>query len=120
MHSLFSFGTVVCGFLLADLALAAPAVDVIESRASTCQTASNRACWSDGFNINTDYEASTPPGQVRTFNWEVTEKDNWTGPDGVMKKKVMLINNQYPGPTLVADWGDTIVVNLKNSLLTNG
>lgn len=32
----------------------------------------------------------------------------------------MLINNQYPGPTLTADWGDTVVVNVKNSLRLNG
>lgn len=32
----------------------------------------------------------------------------------------MLINNQYPGPTLTADWGDTVVVNVKNNLRLNG
>ncbi|KAK5633343.1 hypothetical protein RRF57_009057 [Xylaria bambusicola] len=32
----------------------------------------------------------------------------------------MLVNNQYPGPTLKADWGDTVVVNIKNSLRLNG
>ncbi|KAI0969502.1 multicopper oxidase-domain-containing protein [Xylaria arbuscula] len=86
----------------------------------TCFTPSNRACWSPGFNINTDYETKTPPGVVRTFNWEVTEHDNWTGPDGRVKSKVMLVNNQYPGPTLKADWGDTVVVTIKNSLRLEG
>ncbi|KAJ3551423.1 hypothetical protein NPX13_g11365 [Xylaria arbuscula] len=85
-----------------------------------CFTPSNRACWSPGFDINTDYETKTPPGIVRTFNWEVTEHDQWTGPDGRVKSKVMLVNNQYPGPTLKADWGDTVVVNIKNSLKING
>ncbi|KAF2808429.1 uncharacterized protein BDZ99DRAFT_464310, partial [Mytilinidion resinicola] len=32
----------------------------------------------------------------------------------------MLINNQFPGPTIIADWGDTLVVNVKNSLQNNG
>ncbi|KAI1189730.1 laccase [Nemania serpens] len=32
----------------------------------------------------------------------------------------MLVNNQYPGPTLTADWGDTVVVNVKNNLRLNG
>lgn len=32
----------------------------------------------------------------------------------------MLVNNQYPGPTLTADWGDTVVINIKNSLELNG
>lgn len=31
-----------------------------------------------------------------------------------------LINNQFPGPTITANWGDQIVVNVKNSLQNNG
>jgi len=27
----------------------------------SCHSASNRACWTTGFNINTDFETSTPP-----------------------------------------------------------
>jgi FtsP/CotA-like multicopper oxidase with cupredoxin domain len=40
-------------------------------------------------------------------------------PDG-FEKLGFLINGQYPGPTLEADWGDTIIVNVKNSLQHNG
>lgn len=48
---------VVSGLLLGGLAVAAP----------TCNTPSNRACWTSGFNINTDYEASVPTtGITRT------------------------------------------------------
>ncbi|KAJ9648054.1 laccase, multicopper oxidase, benzenediol:oxygen oxidorectuctase [Coniosporium tulheliwenetii] len=32
----------------------------------------------------------------------------------------MLINNQYPGPVITANWGDTLVINVKNSLQDNG
>lgn len=32
----------------------------IQGRAATCNTPSNRACWTTGFDINTDYEASIP------------------------------------------------------------
>lgn len=32
----------------------------------------------------------------------------------------MLINGVYPGPTLRAKWGDTIIVNVKNNLQHNG
>ena len=32
----------------------------------------------------------------------------------------MLINNQYPGPTITANWGDMIQVTVKNSLPNNG
>jgi len=50
----------------------------------------------------------------------VTELDNWTGPDGRVKSKVMLINKMYPGPTLTADWGDTVKVTITNHLQKNG
>ena len=32
----------------------------LDARASTCNTPSNRACWTTGFDINTDYETNTP------------------------------------------------------------
>lgn len=86
----------------------------------SCNTPEDRACWSDGFDINTDYELETPEGITRTFDLEITEIDNWTGPDGIVKEKVMLINGQYPGPVLYADWGDTLVINVVNSMVTNG
>lgn len=38
-------------------------------RAPTCNTPSNRACWSTGFNINTDVEVSWPTtGVTRTVS----------------------------------------------------
>jgi len=33
-------------------------------RAPTCNTPTNRACWTDGFDINTDYEANFPDSGV--------------------------------------------------------
>ncbi|KAK6068603.1 multicopper oxidase [Seiridium cupressi] len=108
-------------FVLLAAVIAAPANEQPKPRQSvSCNTADNRACWTDGFDINTDYEESTPEGVTRTFDLEVTEVDNWTGPDGVVKEKVMLINNQYPGPVLYADWGDTLVINVANNMQTNG
>jgi FtsP/CotA-like multicopper oxidase with cupredoxin domain len=90
-------------------------------RAPTCNTPSNRACWTSGFNINTDYEASFPAtGVVRNYNFVITEHDNWIGGDGKPKKKAMLINGQFPGPTIRADWGDTIRVTVTNALRVNG
>ncbi|KAK3349185.1 laccase [Lasiosphaeria hispida] len=91
------------------------------TRAPTCNTPTNRACWTTGFNINTDYEASFPAtGVVRNYNFVITEHDNWVGGDGVPKKKAMLINGQFPGPTIRADWGDTIRVTVTNTLRVNG
>ncbi|KAK7755102.1 laccase, multicopper oxidase, benzenediol:oxygen oxidorectuctase [Diatrype stigma] len=57
---------------------------------------------------------------VHSFTWEITEEENWLGPDGVIKDKVMLIDGQLPGPTLEADWGDTVSVTIINKLKFNG
>ncbi|CZT07190.1 related to laccase precursor [Rhynchosporium agropyri] len=110
MWSLSTISTVLSGLLLAGRTFAAP----------TCNTPANRACWSNGFNINTDWEASTPSGQIRSYTFTITEHDNWVGPDGVIKKKAMLINGAFPGPVIKADWGDTINVNVINAMTTNG
>jgi len=47
-----------------------PRADVeLTKRAPTCNTPSNRACWTNGFNINTDYEANFPAtGVVRNVS----------------------------------------------------
>ncbi|KAI0872421.1 multicopper oxidase-domain-containing protein [Hypoxylon argillaceum] len=121
MRSFVSFTGIIAGLLVGIGQCAPSQPNVLEARSSgSCNTPSNRACWSPGFDINTDYETKTPTGVVRTFNWEVSEVNNWVGPDGRVKSKVMLINNQYPGPTLTGDWGDTVVVNIKNNLKLNG
>ncbi|KAF3015102.1 Laccase-1 [Neopestalotiopsis sp. 37M] len=106
--------------LLSGLASAIPVEESIQRRTGTCNTADDRACWSDGFSIETDYESSIPDGIERHYDWEVTEVENWVGPDGVTKGYVQLVNGQYPGPTLFAEWGDTISVTITNSLPVNG
>lgn len=120
MLSLLSLKGLVSGLLFAGLATAAPTSELLEPRAATCNTASNRACWQTGYTVSTDYETSTPSGGSVNLNWEITEHHNWTGPDGVVKSYVQLVNGQFPGPTVRANWGDTISVTIKNSLPQNG
>ncbi|KAF1930904.1 multicopper oxidase [Didymella exigua CBS 183.55] len=103
------------------LASAIPA-SLIERQDGACtNTARTRQCWSDGYSIATDFDAKTPPaGTTVTYNLEVT---NTTRPhlDGSPGSRMFqLINGQYPGPTIRAKWGDTIVVNVKNSMQDNG
>ena len=62
----------------------------------------------------------TPEGVIREYWLDLTEHDNWVGPDGVVKEKMMLYNGSFPGPVLYADWGDTFVIHLTNSLQING
>lgn len=51
------------------------------------------------------------------FNLEVTEQSY--APDG-HKRNMLLVNGQFPGPTIEANWGDTIQVTVKNSIKGNG
>jgi FtsP/CotA-like multicopper oxidase with cupredoxin domain len=40
-------------------------------------------------------------------------------PDGV-PRQMLVVNNQYPGPPIEADWGDWVTVHVKNNLKDNG
>ncbi|CAK7225233.1 hypothetical protein SCUCBS95973_005793 [Sporothrix curviconia] len=94
-----------------------PGVAADGSQQKNCNTPSNRACWLPGFDINTDWDVNSPAtGVVRSYTFEITEIDDYVGADGAVKKKAMLIN----GPTINANWGDTISVNVINKLRTNG
>ncbi|KAG0650374.1 Dihydrogeodin oxidase [Hyphodiscus hymeniophilus] len=68
-------------------------------------TAQNRSYWSPGFDINTDYEKYTPPGRLREY--ELTVSQAWIAPDGYLAYGTVF-NGQYPGPTIEANWGDTL------------
>lgn len=54
-------------------------------------------------------------GKIRRFKWEV--KYELKSPD-CFEKLVITINGQFPGPTIKAQQGDTIIVDLKNSFMT--
>ncbi|ORY65459.1 laccase-2 [Pseudomassariella vexata] len=131
----------VVGLSLATLAtsnpVAAPqATTTITPSGPPCtHSATNRACWRNGFNITTDYETSlgTPPGITRVYNLVITNVSSFS-PDGV-SKPAMLINvglpavtcsmltsfeGTFPGPLITADWGDFLQINVHNNLPQNG
>ena len=85
--------------------------------APSCNHECNRACWTSRFIVNTDYENEWPVtgvtrkvrfsklctrlAEVSTcshgtpqFDFEITEVDEWVGPDGHIKKGAMLINGE--------------------------
>lgn len=57
---------------------------------------------------NWDFQA---PAQRREYSWTV--RDHEHNPDGVYRPMI-LVNNQFPGPMIEANEGDTIVVNVQN------
>lgn len=65
----------------------------------------DRACWKDGFDINTDYEYKIPDGKLVEYHFTISEAE--IAPDGYLTN-VTLVNGQFPGPKIEADWGDTI------------
>ncbi|KAH7419570.1 Cupredoxin [Cadophora sp. MPI-SDFR-AT-0126] len=56
-----------------------------------------------------------PPhtGVIRAYDFVITR--GWAAPDGYYKD-VMLVNNQFPGPLIEANWGDTIQVTVHNQI----
>ncbi|OAT09933.1 laccase 3, variant 1 [Blastomyces gilchristii SLH14081] len=78
----------------------------------------NRACWGGGFDITTNFGTKWPEtGKVVEYLLEVS---NITlAPDGV-ERLVLAINGQFPGPTIRANWGDTLRIHVKNNLQNNG
>ncbi|MCJ1336503.1 hypothetical protein MMC09_001779 [Bachmanniomyces sp. S44760] len=74
----------------------------------------------DGFPWGTDTASNTDPytqspvtGVIRPYDFTI--KRGYIQPDGV-NKSVILINGQFPGPTIEANWGDTIQVVVHNKL----
>lgn len=78
-----------------------------------------RACWKDGYSIATDFDEKFPTnGRTATYNLEFT--NGTCNPDGNGDRLCLLINGQYPGPTITAEWGDHLEINVKNSMQDNG
>lgn len=58
-------------------------------------------------------EHNNRDAQSRNFSWNITSA--LLRPDGV-SRKVILINDEFPGPTIEARSGDTIIVSIYNHL----
>jgi FtsP/CotA-like multicopper oxidase with cupredoxin domain len=88
----------------------------VPRRACDGNTASTRSEWCD-HSIDTDASIEIPDtGVTREYWLELT--DVVVAPDGV-SRTAMAINGSIPGPTLIADWGDMVVVHVTNSLTTS-
>ena len=86
----------------------------VEKRA-TCSgnTASTRTEWCD-YDISTDYTTTAPDtGVTREYYFVLSNVT--VAPDGV-ERTAQAINGSIPGPTIFADWGDTVSVTVYNNL----
>ncbi|KAF2103704.1 putative multicopper oxidase, type 1 [Rhizodiscina lignyota] len=78
-----------------------------------------RSCWSSGYSVATDFDSKWPTtGQTRSYT--LTATNTTCNPDGNGDRICLLYNNQYPGPTIWGNWGDTISVTVKNEMQDNG
>ncbi|KAI0123463.1 Cupredoxin [Xylariales sp. AK1849] len=104
---------------LFGLSLALPSLSAPQlfPRASCSgNTASTRSEWCD-YDIDTDYTTTAPDtGVTREYYLEITEVT--VSPDGY-ERYAQAINGTIPGPTIFADWGDTVVVHVTNSISTS-
>lgn len=102
--------------------MALPASDAdygLGVRQSSCtNSATSRNCWSDGFDINTDFYLETPDTGVTREYWLSAERADCSA-DGV-NRTCITFNGTVPGPLITADWGDTLTVHVTNNLPDNG
>ena len=87
---------------------------------SSCKNgALTRSCWGNGYSIATDFDQKHPTtGNTVSYNLEIT--NTTCNVDGTEDQPCYLINGQYPGPTIEANWGDTLSITVKNSMQYNG
>jgi FtsP/CotA-like multicopper oxidase with cupredoxin domain len=76
-------------------------------------TPDDRASWCK-YNLTTDWYTTVPyTGVTREYFWDV--QDVIVAPDGI-PRPAYAVNGQIPGPTIEADWGDEVVVHVRNTM----
>lgn len=81
-------------------------------------SAEDRSCWGD-YDLSTNYydnDAVPDTGVVREYWFDV--QNGTAAPDGI-ERIVLTVNGSFPGPTIIADWGDTVKVHVTNSMVRN-
>lgn len=88
---------------------------------SSCtNTATSRNCWSPGFSVDTDFDQKWPSTGVTRY-YTLTITNTTCNPDGGSPgRRCFLVNNQFPGPIIRANWGDNIQVTVNNNMKANG
>lgn len=73
--------------------------------------------WGDRSCTDTNpYTDAPDTGVVRTYDFAISR--GVLSPDGY-EKRMILVNGQFPGPIIEANWGDTIQVTVHNNLTDN-
>lgn len=79
--------------------------DGLSNVLTTLQPLEDGFPWGKKTSDNTNYYTDYPnTGVVRSYDWTITKQT--IAPDGV-NVTGLLVNGQYPGPLLEANWGDS-------------
>lgn len=114
--SLFLAGTLAATLASAGLGMSSKALGSRAVSSCSGNTATTRSEWCD-YSIDTDYNTEyVDTGVTREYWFELT--DVTVAPDGV-SRSAMAVNGSIPGPTIFADWGDTVTIHVTNSLTTS-
>jgi FtsP/CotA-like multicopper oxidase with cupredoxin domain len=92
---------------------------LLQPRQSACEnTATSRNCWGE-YNTDTNYYDVTPDtgGPAKEFWLSVVAAP--CAPDGY-SRTCMTFNGTVPGPTIIADWGDEVIIHVTNNMVDNG
>ncbi|KAI3342395.1 multicopper oxidase [Ustulina deusta] len=97
--------------------MAHPGLSPRQSGSCEFNSATAPTCWGN-YSLSTNwYEEAPNTGVIREYWFEIV--NSTLAPDGV-ERMTLTVNGSIPGPTIEADWGDTVVVHVKNSLQNNG
>lgn len=80
-------------------------------------TPTSRGCWGK-YDIQTNYYATVPDTNATREYW-LSVEGGLCAPDGY-QRTCMTFNGTIPGPAIIADWGDNVVIHVTNNLRDNG
>ncbi|KAI1494898.1 Cupredoxin [Biscogniauxia mediterranea] len=84
-----------------------------------CLDGTSTTCSWGNFNVtNTNPYATCPDTNVTRY-YEFTISEQTAAPDGV-EIQMLLVNGQFPGPLIEANWGDWVEITVKNNLSSDG
>ncbi|KAJ2892353.1 uncharacterized protein MKZ38_009949 [Zalerion maritima] len=89
----------------------------LAARQACENTATSRSCWGN-FSINTNYYTEFPDTGVTREYW-LSVENTTCAPDGY-ERLCLTFNGTVPGPAIIADWGDELVIHVTNNLQDNG
>jgi hypothetical protein len=84
---------------------------------SCANTPDSRHCWGE-VSVDTNY-ITTIPDTGHTVEVWLSAEEAICSPDG-FERTCMTFNGTMPGPPIIANWGDELIVHVSNNMPTNG